>query len=636
MIWFTGGALLSRPAEPIAGSVRAPCTSACVLWRRLFGHVSRGLLTRATWPVAETRRRVELGRATTRMGSLFSYFSCGRSAARGHGAVELPPRDESHMLENQSGETLRLFSDKAGPLASLGPGQAAEVSRIRARHGGSVLRAVSMSGETVLQLTYNELPVTKPSLIVVSEAQVRAAKEAVALFNDRRARAEVRERQAATTAQSAWRRWRLSRQRLCSGCFREVPAGLSARSSHRCPHHVCLGCVTDSVRLWDAMSGESPRCPEPGCACALEPSATSRAAVPFAALEAFFDGVERAFALFDATVDRRSLWALCEANRRWLGCRHTVVLAYERGCCSLLHGPRHMCSSGGSAVVHVRNEASLHCELLVSRGQRKNEEVYRLKGNEEKSVSLDREGTGQAETTVLILREPRSKVQLAYREMSGYDGGDTAELVLVVADRERPKSLTLLRRLAATAIQACARGRQCRKLTTCRICLADLPLHTTAYVTRACKHRFCRACIAAHIEQGSDKLRLRCPEPGCLIELRQGDVSRFVPGLDRVKRLAAAHDRYREALSTAEQDRPFFDWALANARVCPCCKVLLVKDEGCDSIVCTCGGVFNYQSSRLQPRNRVLVSNTAAPASQLNRLYGLLRHTIASSRVSSS
>jgi hypothetical protein len=147
----------------------------------------------------------------------------------------------------------------------------------------------------------------------------------------------------------------------------------------------------------------------------------------------------------------------------------------------------------------------------------------------------------------------------------------------------------------------------------------------TAYVTRTCKHRFCRACIAAYLEHGADKERLRCPEPGCTIEVKQEDVSRVVPGLDRLKRLAAAHDRYREALATAAQDRPFFEWALANVRVCPRCKVMLIKDGGCDSMTCICGGVFNYQASRMQPRVQVLRSDLAAPVSRLDRLTTLPR-----------
>jgi hypothetical protein len=545
--------------------------------------------------------------------SRLSAAVCGR----GRGRVQPPPQDDSLVLENKSSATLRLFSDRAGPLASLGPGQAAGLACLRSRHGGKELRAVLLSGETVLRLAYSELPEHDKGPIVVSEAQVRAAIEDIELCKERRRQAAARERRAATAAQSAWRRWRLSRPRLCSGCFREVPAGLSVRSSRRCPHRVCFGCVTCAVRHWDALSVESPRCPEPGCACALEPSATSRAAVPPAALEAFFDGVDRAFARFEAAVDRSSLRALREAERRWQGCRHTVVLAYERRCCLRSNQPGHAwCREGTGARVQVRNETGSACELLVRRGPRKNEQDLHVEPLGQGSLELRAgKGPGRAGAAVLALCEPRSKVQLGYHQRSARpeEDGDTLALVLVVAERARPDPLVLLRRLAASAIQARVRGRQVRKRITCRVCLRDVSLHMTAYVTRTCKHRFCRACIAAYFEHGADKERLRCPEPGCTIEVRQEDVSRVVPGLDRLKRLAAAHDRYREALATAAQDRPFFEWALANARVCPRCKVMLVKDEGCDSMHCICGGAFNYKASRMQPQTQVLRSDLPRP-----------------------
>ncbi len=95
----------------------------------------------------------------------------------GRGRVEPPEqdRDDSLMVENKSSATLRLFSDKAGPLASLGPGQAAGLARLRSRHGGKELRAVLLSGGTVLRLAYSEPEHYKGPIVVICKERRRQA-----------------------------------------------------------------------------------------------------------------------------------------------------------------------------------------------------------------------------------------------------------------------------------------------------------------------------------------------------------------------------------------------------------------------------------------------------------------------------
>ena len=137
------------------------------------------------------------------------------------------------------------------------------------------------------------------------------------------------------------------------------------------------------------------------------------------------------------------------------------------------------------------------------------------------------------------------------------------------------------RATAAVVLQRFARGRLARKLTTCFVCLAEIPFAAKVSTVPSHKcHRTCRACAKQYVDSAiaDGKLYVRCPGEGCKHLM---DPELFAS--------RGALTKYRESMRTshnhrllAESDKTFVDFCKQHARACPTCGVLIWRYAGCD------------------------------------------------------
>lgn len=93
---------------------------------------------------------------------------------------------------------------------------------------------------------------------------------------------------------------------------------------------------------------------------------------------------------------------------------------------------------------------------------------------------------------------------------------------------------------------------------------------------------------------------IRCPEPGCMSALFDPDIRRAVD--------STVYDRYLElrrqdfthkvdGLMDSSLDVPTLQALYTDARVCPACKVIIQRSQGCNSMYCFCGTQFDYANA---------------------------------------
>lgn len=156
---------------------------------------------------------------------------------------------------------------------------------------------------------------------------------------------------------------------------------------------------------------------------------------------------------------------------------------------------------------------------------------------------------------------------------------------------------------------------------TCQICFdeksqrLELPHLATGngdvLRTLDCNHPICMECLATHIRVRVEEQRafqLRCPMDGCSNELFEQDVQRLVKkqmmSSDVFQRFAALRARDFNARSKSfdllipytDEDLDFV-FALREMRLCPRCKLVIQRSEGCNSFFCVCGTHFNYANA---------------------------------------
>jgi len=156
---------------------------------------------------------------------------------------------------------------------------------------------------------------------------------------------------------------------------------------------------------------------------------------------------------------------------------------------------------------------------------------------------------------------------------------------------------------------------------TCQICFEtkskrlQLPRFATGNgdVLRSadCEHPVCLECMATYVRVRVEEQRafqLRCPMDGCSNELFEQDVQRLVNeevmSSDVFKRFAALRARDFNARSKSfdllipqNDDDLDFVLALREMRLCPRCKLVIQRSEGCNSFFCICGKQFNYANA---------------------------------------
>lgn len=123
-----------------------------------------------------------------------------------------------------------------------------------------------------------------------------------------------------------------------------------------------------------------------------------------------------------------------------------------------------------------------------------------------------------------------------------------------------------------------------------------------------CDHPICRDCIATHVRIRVEDHRvfnLRCPFDGCTNELYEQDLrvlanegllsndicSRFVDL--RARDFAARAVSFDETIPQSDEDVEFLH-RMRDMRLCPRCRLVMQRSEGCNSFYCICGEHFNY------------------------------------------
>lgn len=72
-------------------------------------------------------------------------------------------------------------------------------------------------------------------------------------------------------------------------------------------------------------------------------------------------------------------------------------------------------------------------------------------------------------------------------------------------------------------------------------------------------------------------------------------------------------DYEKRLRQTAKEDPEIWTFLQRNARACPKCRVMIIRSEGCDSMLCTCGERFNWASCA---RLRRHPTSAASPSSR--------------------
>jgi len=157
---------------------------------------------------------------------------------------------------------------------------------------------------------------------------------------------------------------------------------------------------------------------------------------------------------------------------------------------------------------------------------------------------------------------------------------------------------------------------------TCEVCFESkekrLALDTLAtgngdvLRSKDCGHNVCIECTSAFVTARVEEqlvFGIRCPHEGCRNELYEKDIERLAQaGLleDAVRErfcelrsrdYAARVSSFSEGLHGQDPDYSTIRRLYESTRLCPRCKLVIEKSQGCNSFYCICGFRFNYQSA---------------------------------------
>mmetsp|Transcript_38739 Transcript_38739/g.72667 ORF Transcript_38739/g.72667 Transcript_38739/m.72667 type:complete len:462 (-) Transcript_38739:77-1462(-) len=153
---------------------------------------------------------------------------------------------------------------------------------------------------------------------------------------------------------------------------------------------------------------------------------------------------------------------------------------------------------------------------------------------------------------------------------------------------------------------------------TCAICFQtagsrlELPVFETRngdkLRKRDCGHPICCECMSQYVRVRVEEQRvfnLHCPFVGCRTELFEQDLQRLVKqgalSSDLCQRFVELRARdfsariasFDDMVPRIEEDAELL-LSLHEMRVCPRCKLVIERSEGCDDFYCMCGKRFNY------------------------------------------
>mmetsp|Transcript_163114 Transcript_163114/g.313303 ORF Transcript_163114/g.313303 Transcript_163114/m.313303 type:complete len:464 (-) Transcript_163114:318-1709(-) len=158
---------------------------------------------------------------------------------------------------------------------------------------------------------------------------------------------------------------------------------------------------------------------------------------------------------------------------------------------------------------------------------------------------------------------------------------------------------------------------------TCAICFQtagsrlELPVFRTGNGDKLrecdCGHPICCECMSQHVRVRVEEQRvfnLHCPFVGCRTELFEQDLQRLVFQTQgalsselcqrfvklRARDFSARIASFDDMVPRIEEDAELL-LSLHEMRVCPRCKLVIQRSEGCDDFFCLCGERFNYAAA---------------------------------------
>lgn len=126
---------------------------------------------------------------------------------------------------------------------------------------------------------------------------------------------------------------------------------------------------------------------------------------------------------------------------------------------------------------------------------------------------------------------------------------------------------------------------------------------TTAEAT-TCTHRFCADCLQGYLEANKSKTHIECPDPHCHIVIPEFQILELLDRDGREQRLA---ERRMTARSAKGGELP------KGTKRCPRCSVAILKDGGCETVVCRCGTSFNWETLQIHYSRRLIEHHIPAP-----------------------
>ena len=229
-------------------------------------------------------------------------------------------------------------------------------------------------------------------------------------------------------------------------------------------------------------------------------------------------------------------------------------------------------------MVHVdpnttKNPSWSASHAFISREERRSSSIFAAKAHTVVTVAQGKlERRGGAWLPIIIDRASSTILT------GGLDYPDLLRLIDVQHHwrsvlRDRREERAKLRRMASIRIQASLRGRLARKLTTCLICMEEVPYSAkVSTVPEAKCHRVCFTCARQYVDSAiaDGRLFIRCPGEACTHLM---DSSAFCsPAALTTYRanLKYSHERRLDG----ETDAAFVAFCREHARACPACGVL--------------------------------------------------------------
>lgn len=123
-----------------------------------------------------------------------------------------------------------------------------------------------------------------------------------------------------------------------------------------------------------------------------------------------------------------------------------------------------------------------------------------------------------------------------------------------------------------------------------------------------CEHPVCKECMATHVRVRVEEQRvfqIRCPFISCRSELFEQDLQRLVAqgvlraavtdrfAALRAQDFSARITEYEQMTLHTDSDVDLL-LGLHDMRLCPRCKLVIQRSEGCNSFFCICGEHFDY------------------------------------------